>query len=110
MGSVLPLAATPKPMEATVRLSKHKIEHLSDRILKMIQEHPSIHIISNNDLVTRSIDGAIFGNMREEDDIDEEVDAIMRQNIHEIKAEEMDVGALRNKIKREMCRKHGFIL
>ncbi len=93
-----------------MRLSKNKIEHLSDRILKMIQDHPGIHITSNNDLITRCIDDAIFENMREEDAIDEEVDEIMRQNIHEIKAEEMDVGALRNKIKREMCRKHGFIV
>ncbi len=93
-----------------MRLSKNKIEHLSDRILKMILDHPQIHLISNNDLVTRAIDDAIFENMREEDAIDEEVDTIMQQNIHEIKAEEMDVGALRNKIKREMCRKHGFIL
>lgn len=100
----------PNPWEAAVRLSKNKIEHLSDRILKMIQEHPSIHIISNNDLVIRGIDSAIFENMRDEDEIDEEVDGIMRQNIHEIKAEEMDVGSLRNKIKREMCRKRGFIL
>jgi hypothetical protein len=97
-------------MEAAVRLSKNKIEHLSDRILKMIQEHPEIHIISNNDLVIRAIDDAIFENMREEDEIDDQVDELMRQNIHEIKAEEMDVGALRNKIKREMCRKAGFIL
>ncbi len=93
-----------------MRLSKKKIEHLSDRILKMIQDHPEIHIISNNDLVTRSIDDAIFENMREEEQIDEQVDELMQQNIHEIKAEEMDVGALRNKIKREMCRKQGFIL
>lgn len=93
-----------------MRLSKSKIEHLSDKILKMIQEHPGIHINSGDDLVTRCIDDTIWENMKEEDEIDEAVDEIMRQNIHEIKAEEMDVGALRNKIKREMCRKRGFIV
>ena len=93
-----------------MRLSKNKIEHLSDKILKMIQEHPGIHITSNDDLVVRCIDDAIWENMKEEDEIDAEVDDIMRQNIHEIKAEEMDVGALRNKIKREMCRKRNFIV
>lgn len=93
-----------------MRLSKNKIEHLSDRILKMIMDHPAIHIVSNNDLVTRAIDDAIFENMRAEDEIDNQVDTIMQQNIHEIKAEEMDVGSLRAKIKREMCRKAGFVL
>jgi len=110
MGFILSAGMNPNKLEAALRLSKHKIEHLSDRILKMIQEHPSIHIISNNDLVIRGIDKAIFENMVEEDEIDDEVDGIMRQNIHEIKAEEMDVGALRAKIKREMCRKRGFVL
>ena len=30
-----------------MRLSKHKIEYLSNKILKMIQEHSEIHIIAN---------------------------------------------------------------
>ena len=93
-----------------MRLSKNKIEYLSDRILKMIQEHGQIHIISNTDLVTRAIDDAIFDNMRAEDEIDEEVEALVSQNVAEIRAMEMDVGALRNKIKRELARKRKFTL
>ncbi len=93
-----------------MRLSKNKIEHMSDKILKMIQEHPGIHVPAGDDLVVRCIDDTIWENMKEEDEIDAAVDEIMRQNIHEIKAEEMDVGALRNKIKREMCRKRNFIV
>ncbi|MCP4292898.1 MAG: DUF507 family protein [bacterium] len=93
-----------------MRLSKNKIEHLSDKIMKMIVDNPNIHVTSSNDLVIRAVDDAIFENMRDEDEIDQKVDAIMQQNIHEIKAEEMDVGSLRNQIKRQMCRKAGFVL
>jgi hypothetical protein len=93
-----------------LRLSKHKIEYLSDKILKMIQENGQIHIISNADLVTRAIDDVIFENMKEEDEIDAEVDALLKQNYNEIKAMEMDVGALRNKMKREIARKRGFTM
>gem|GEM_PF-1703856 len=96
--------------EAVLRLSKHKIEYLSDRILKMIQEHSQIHIISNTDLVTRAIDDAIFENLREEDEIDAEVETLVEQNSNEIRAMEMDIGALRNKIKREIARKRRFTL
>jgi len=96
--------------ESTLRISKRKIEYLSDRVLKMLQEHPSIHLDPNTDLVTRAIDDAIFENMKQEEEIDEQVETLVNQNKNEIRAMEMDLGALRNKIKRELARKNGFTL
>jgi hypothetical protein len=93
-----------------LRLSKFKIEYLSTKILKMIQEHEQIHIISNEDLVTRAVADTLYDNIVEEDEIDSEVDALLEQNYNEIKAMEMDVGALRQKMKREIARKRGFTL
>lgn len=93
-----------------MRLSKHKIEYLSDKILKALQEHPNVHLDPNNDLVVRAIDDAIYHNMQMEDEIDAEVEAHIAENVNEIRAMEMDVGALRNKIKRELARKKNFIL
>jgi hypothetical protein len=48
--------------------------------------------------------------MRAEDEIDREVQSIVAENKNEISANEMDVGALRNKLKRELARKKGFTL
>ncbi len=93
-----------------MRISKRKIEYLSDKVLKMLQEHPMVHPDPNVDLVTRAIDDAIFENMKQEDELDEQVEALVNQNKNEIRAMEMDLGALRNKIKRELARKNGFIL
>lgn len=93
-----------------MRISKRKIEYLSDKVLKMLQEHPMVHADPNIDLVTRAIDDAIFENMKQEDELDEQVEALVNQNKNEIRAMEMDLGALRNKIKRELARKNGFIL
>jgi len=93
-----------------LRISKRKIEYLSDKVLKMLQEHPMIHTDPNTDLVTRAIDDAIFDNMKLEDELDQQVEALVSQNRYEIRAMEMDLGALRNKIKRELARKNGFIL
>jgi hypothetical protein len=93
-----------------LRISKHKIEYLSDKILKMLQEHPRIHVDANTDLVTRAIDDAIFENMKQEGEIDAQVEALVTQNKNEIRAMEMDVGALRSQMKRELAKKKGFIL
>lgn len=93
-----------------MRLSRTKIEYLSDKILRMMQEDARIHPAENIDLVTRAIDDAIYENMQEEDEIDSEVESLVQQNANEIRAMEMDVGALRNKIKRELARKKGFVI
>jgi len=93
-----------------LRLSKYKISHLSDKILKMIQDQGQIHIISNADLITRAIDEVIYENIQAEDEIDREVDAMLKENYNEIKAMEMDVGSLRNRMKREIAKKRGFTL
>ena len=93
-----------------MRLSKYKIEHLSDKILKMLQDHPQMHPNENIDLVTRAIDDAIFENMQAEQEIDDEVEKLVFANKNEISAMDMDVGALRSQMKRELCRKQGFIL
>lgn len=93
-----------------MRLSKYKISHLSDKILKMIQDQGQIHIISNADLITRAIDEVIYENIQAEDEIDREVDAMLKENYNEIKAMEMDIGSLRNRMKREIAKKRGFTL
>jgi hypothetical protein len=93
-----------------LRLSKRKIEYLSDKILKMLQEHSQIHPSDNSDLVIRAIDDAIFENMVAEEEIDAEVETLVNQNKNEIRAMEMDMGALRSRIKREIARKKNFTL
>ena len=93
-----------------MRLSRRKIEHLSDRILKLLQQDPRIHVAADTDLVVRAVDDAIYENMQEEDEIDAEVEELVQKNRAEIAAMEMDVGALRNKIKRELARKRGFVI
>lgn len=100
----------PRPERDTVRLSNRKIEHLGKRILKLMQEDPRLHPAPNTDLVLRAIEDAMVDNMRTEDEIDQEVEKLLAENVNEIRAMEMDVGALRAKMKRELARKKRFVL
>ena len=68
------------------------------------------HILANEDLLVRAVDDAIMENMQAEDEIDAEVEGLISQNVEEIRAMDMDVGALRNKMKREIARKRNFTL
>jgi hypothetical protein len=97
-------------MEVTVRLSPNKIDYLAGRILLLIQEHPKIHITSNAETVHKTIADTVFANLREEDDIEAEVDALLRKHQAEIQIMEMDLVDLRRKFKREVAKRRGFVL
>jgi hypothetical protein len=93
-----------------VRLTPRKIEYLAEKILGAFQGNPKVYLADNQDLVYRAIADAIYENMQEEDAIDEEVEALIQKHRGEIQTLEMDMVALRQKFKREIARKRGFVL
>jgi hypothetical protein len=93
-----------------MRLSQNKIEFLAEKMLEMIERDAHLHIQTNSDLVYRVIADTIFADMVAEEEIDAEVDLLLKQHQGEISAMEMDYGALRSQMKRELARKHRFIL
>jgi len=93
-----------------LRLSPNKIEYLADRILALMQESPLIHLTTNVDTVWKTVADTIFANMREEESIDQEVEALLARHKYEIQGLEMDVAELRRKFKREVARRRGFTL
>ncbi len=93
-----------------MRISPRKIEYLADRILAMVQDHALIHLASNVETVWKTVADTIFANMREEEEIDGEVEALLAKHKGEIQGLEMDVADLRRKFKREVARKRGFTL
>ena len=100
----------PSAREAPVRLSPNKIEYLAEKVLAMIESDPHIHIQSNSDLVYRVVADTIYDDIKTEDEIDEEVEELLEQYRNQVRSMEMDVGALRTKMKREIAKKRGFLL
>jgi len=93
-----------------VRLSPNKIDYLSEKIVRMIETHGKVHIQTNGDLVFRAVADVIYDNMKAEEAIEAEVDELLDEHRIEIRAREMDYGALRAKMKREIAKKKGFTL
>lgn len=93
-----------------MRLSPAKVEFLSGKILKLVQDTGRIHLLDNQDLLLRAVSVVIYENLRAEEDIDDEVDVLLSQHRGEIDAMEMDLGMLRAKMKRQVAKKRGFIL
>jgi hypothetical protein len=93
-----------------LRLTSNKIEHLAGRLLHLCQQSKQIHVPGSADLVIRTIEDVIFADMRREEEIDEQVDELIQKHKNEIQTLEMDMGSLRNKFKREIAKKQGFVL
>jgi hypothetical protein len=93
-----------------VRLTPRKIEYLAEKLLGSFHDNPKVYLADNPDLVYRAIADAIYENMQEEDEIDDEVETLLQQHRGEIQTLEMDMVALRQKFKREIARKRGFVL
>lgn len=93
-----------------MRLSPNKIEFLAEEVLNMLEKDPGVHIQTNPDLVYRVLADTFYENMKAEEAIDEEVDELLTQYKGQISAMEMDYGDLRNKMKREIAKKKGFVL
>lgn len=93
-----------------MKLSQTKIEYLADRLVTMMQETGGIHLASNVETVWKTVADTIYANMRAEQEIDDEVDTLIEKHRREIRGQEMDVGDLRRKFKRELARKRGFTL
>lgn len=96
--------------EAAVRLSPNKIDYLSRKILKALQDNRRVHLQANADLVLRSIQDAVYANMQAEEEIDAEVEQLLAQHRGQIEAQDLDLSVLRLKLKRELARKRGFTL
>lgn len=93
-----------------MRLSQNKIDFISEKVLEMIERTPEVHIQTNPDLVYRVIADTIYDDMLAEEAIDAEVDELLKTHNNEIRAMDMDYGALRSKMKRELCKQKGFVL
>lgn len=93
-----------------MRLSPNKIDYLSRKILKALQDNRRVHLQANADLVLRSIQDAVYANMQAEEEIDAEVEQLLAQHRGQIEAQDLDLSVLRLKLKRELARKRGFTL
>ena len=93
-----------------MRLSSRKVEYLSGKILKLIQDNRNMHLVTHPDLAQRAVADAIWADLRAEEALDDEVDRLLEAHRGEIQGQEMDLTVLRQKMKRELARKRGFTL
>jgi len=93
-----------------MRLSPHKIEYLSAKIVKLMREKDGIFINGDEEELARIIGWEMTEELAIEDEIDEEVDKLLEQYERQISTGDLDQAVIRRKLKGELARKRGYTL
>ena len=91
-------------------MSQDKVKDLAAQIVQMMQDHPKIELQDRAEALRVVVGSVILDDLREEDDIDAEVDRLLEQHAREIDAESMDHEILRRKFRDQIARQRGFTL
>jgi hypothetical protein len=93
-----------------MRMAPEKIKDLAASIVSMMQQHEGIHLNEDETALRVIVGSVILDDLQEEDDIDREVDELIRQHSAEIDAGDLDVETLRRKFRSEIARRRGVVL
>ena len=93
-----------------MRMAPDKVKDLASSIVSMMQEHDGIHLNEDETALRVIVGSVILDDLEEEDDIDREVDDLIRQHSAEINSEDLDVETLRRKFRSEIARRRGVVL
>lgn len=91
-----------------MRFSQDKIHSLAYQIVDMLSEDLEAEFLAPENELRLAVAGAIAADLREEEEIEAEVDEVLAEHEREIEMERMDSKLLRAKIKRQIARKRGF--
>jgi hypothetical protein len=93
-----------------MRFSQEKVKDLARQIVAMMEDHPKISLEDSTTSLAVEVGSVILDDLREEDDIDAEVDDLLRQHSGDIQSQDMDVESLRLKFRQQIARDRGFVL
>ena len=93
-----------------MRMAPEKVKDLAASIVAMMREHDGIHLNEDETALRVVVGSVILDDLQEEDDIDREVDDLIRQHAADINAEDLDVEMLRRKFRYEIARRRGVVL
>ena len=85
-----------------MRMAREKVKDLAASIVAMMHDHDGIHLNEDETALRVIVGSVILDDLQEEDDIDREVDDLIRQHASDIDAEDLDVEMLQ--IGRASCR------
>lgn len=93
-----------------MRLSERKIRYLSEKITAWLESRGDVELFDRSDVVGLAVARAITHELKLEDDLDDEVEKVLKTYQTQIRGQNMDLTLLRLKIKAQLAREKGIVL
>jgi hypothetical protein len=93
-----------------MRIRPDKVHDIAAQVVEMMTDHPNIHLESSADAVRVAVGRVILDNLKEEEEIDAEVDALMSEHASQMEKANMDAYDMRMKFKKQIAKQRGFTL
>jgi len=93
-----------------VRLSERKIKYLSARLTAWFAERPDVELLDRDEVVELAIARAMIRELKLEDDLDDEVEKVLKSYQGQIRGQNMDLTLLRHKVKQQLAKEKGIVL
>ncbi|MBI4666054.1 MAG: DUF507 family protein [Nitrospinae bacterium] len=93
-----------------MRLKKEMIDYLAQRIVTVLIEKGHIDPGEDTEGVCESISGVIFADLHKEDDLNDEVKAMLEKMGDELDRSQVDYRKMFQMVKQKLARERGIIL
>jgi len=93
-----------------VRLRKEEIDYVVWRIVRKLKEGDEMMVVGSEDEVAECIRGAVIGDLQVEDELNREVDDILKAHQSEILKESVDYRRMFQLIKNKLVRERNLVL
>ena len=93
-----------------MRLRQEEIEYISWKILHALKEDEVIDIIGDDEPVVAALRHALTENLSVEDQLNREVDDILRNHLKEIQRDSVDYRRMFQMVKTKLARERNLVL
>ena len=93
-----------------MRLRQEEIDYVAWRILRALKEDEVIDIIGDDELVANHLRNALTENLSVEDQLNREVDDILRNHLKEIQRDSVDYRRMFQMVKTKLARERNLVI
>lgn len=93
-----------------MRLSERKIRYLSDKITSWLDRRGDAELLDRPEVVSLAVARAMTQELKLEDELDDEVEKVLKTYQTQIRGQNMDMTLLRQKVKAQLAREKGIDL
>lgn len=93
-----------------MRLSERKIKYLANKLVTWLEGRGDVELLDRREVVELATARAMTHELKLEDELDDEVERVLKGYQTQIRGQNMDLSLLRQKVKAQLAKEKGIVL